>query len=336
LLTARDFPAPFCFARERFETAKNDADRTPRNDWLRLTSDDRHKSRVFDRSVAMRRLFLAAVMFGMAAGAQAADMPDFLRGTLPASSAPTRNWDGWYAGGQVGESWANTDYRNTATTQTNDLFRDTTLAGPASQLNVLGKVNEQSSAFGAFVGRNWQFDDVVVGVEANYNYLSGLKSSAGGTIGPIQVPEPGLVLPAGETAVDGVTLKGTSALRVHDEVTFRGRAGWATGDFLPYMFGGLAVGRMDVSSTISSSVNRTIFDAGGGVVGSGLLPQFGLTSTVAKTNAFVAGWTAGLGFEYMVWGNMFLRAEWEYIGFASIQNTTVTENSVRAGLGYKF
>jgi outer membrane immunogenic protein len=284
----------------------------------------------------MRRFFLAAVIFGMAAGAQAADMPDFLRGTLPASSAPTRNWDGWYAGGQVGESWANTDYRNTATTQTNDLFRDTTLAGPASQLNVLGKVNEQSSAFGAFVGRNWQFDDVVVGVEANYNYLSSLKSSTGGTIGPIQVPEPGLVLPAGETAVDGVTLKGTSALRVHDEVTFRGRAGWATGDFLPYMFGGLAVGRMDVSSTISSSVNRTIFDAGGGVVGSGLLPQFGLTSTVAKTNAFVAGWTAGLGFEYMVWGNMFLRAEWEYIGFASIQNTTVTENSVRAGLGYKF
>jgi opacity protein-like surface antigen len=166
--------------------------------------------------------------------------------------------------------------------------------------------------------------------------LSSLKSSTGGTIGPIQVPEPGLVLPAGETAVDGVTLKGTSALRVHDEVTFRGRAGWATGDFLPYMFGGLAVGRMDVSSTISSSVNRTIFDAGGGVVSSGLLPQFGLTSTIAKTNAFVAGWTAGLGFEYMVWSNIFLRAEWEYIGFASIQNTTVTENSVRAGLGYKF
>ena len=50
----------------------------------------------------MRRLLLAAVMFGAAAGAQAADMPDFLRGSFPASSAPTRNWDGWYAGGQVG------------------------------------------------------------------------------------------------------------------------------------------------------------------------------------------------------------------------------------------
>ena len=283
----------------------------------------------------MRRFFLAAVMFGMAAGAQAADMPDFLRGTLPASSAPTRNWDGWYAGGQVGESWANTDYRNTATTQTNDLFRNTSLAGPASELNVLGKVNEQSTAFGGFVGRNWQFDDVVLGVEANYNYLSSLKSSTGGTIGPIQVAEPGLILGPGQTAVDGVTLNGRAALQVKDEITFRGRAGWATGDFLPYMFGGLAVGRMDVSSTVSSSVQRTIFNADGTSSTFGL-PQFALTSTVAKTNAFVAGWTAGLGFEYMLWGNIFLRGEWEYIKFMSIQNTAVSENSVHAGLGYKF
>ena len=52
----------------------------------------------------MRRFLLAAMMFGAVTGAQAADMPDFLRGSLPASSAPTRNWDGWYVGGQVGPS----------------------------------------------------------------------------------------------------------------------------------------------------------------------------------------------------------------------------------------
>ena len=141
---------------------------------------------------------------------------------------------------------------------TNDLFRNTTLQEPASQLNVLGKVNGQSSGFGAFVGRNYQYDDVVLGVEANYNYLSSLATSTGATFGPIQVPEPGLVLPPGERPSDGVTLKGRAALRVKDEMTFRGRAGWATGDFLPYMFGGLAVGRMDVSSTVSSSVTRTV------------------------------------------------------------------------------
>lgn len=283
----------------------------------------------------MRSLLVAAVMFGAVTGAQAADMPDFLRGTLPASSTPTRNWDGWYVGGQVGESWSNTDYSRTAVTQTNDLFRDTTLQGPASELNVMGKVNGQSSGFGGFVGRNWQFDDVVLGIEANYNYVSRLATSTGGSIGPIQVAEPGLILAPGDTAVDGVTLTGRAALRVKDEITFRGRAGYAVGDLLPYMFGGLAVGRMDVSSTISSSVNRTVFDPVTGAT-TFPLPQFALTSTIGKSNAFVAGWTAGLGLEYMLWNNIFLRGEWEYIQFMSIQDTAVSENSVHAGLGYKF
>jgi outer membrane immunogenic protein len=283
----------------------------------------------------MRRLFLAAVMFGAVTGAQAADMPDFLRGTLPASSTPTRNWDGWYVGGQVGQSWTNTDYGRTIVSQTNDLFRNTTLQGPASQLNVLGRVNGQSSGFGAFVGRNFQYDDVVVGVEANYKYLSSLQTSTAASLGPIQVAQPTLVLPPGATAADAVTLNGNASLQVKDEMTFRGRAGWAAGDFLPYIFGGLAVGRMDVERTVSSSVTRTINFADGTST-SFLLPQFSLTSTDGRSNNFVAGWTAGLGLEYMLWGNVFVRGEWEYVKFMSIKDTVVTQNSVHAGIGYKF
>ena len=132
---------------------------------------------------------------------------------MPASSTPTRNWDGWYAGGQVGQSWTNTDYGHTIVSQTNDLFRNTTLQGPASQLNVLGKVNGQSSGFGAFVGRNFQYDDVVLGVEANYTLSVESCDLDSGSLGPIQVPEPGLILPPGDTAVDSVTLNGRSALR---------------------------------------------------------------------------------------------------------------------------
>ena len=293
------------------------------------------RSRVFDGGVTMRKLLLAAVMFGAATGAQAADMPDFLRGSLPASSAPTRNWDGWYAGGQVGYAWTNTDYGNSVVSMTNDLFRSTTLQDPVSQLTLLGRVNGRSPGFGAFVGRNYQYDDIVLGVEANYNYMSSLATSTAATLGPIQVAEPTLVLPPGAVAADGVTLKGSAALQVKDEMTFRGRAGWATGDFLPYMFGGLAVGRMDVTRTVSSSVTRTINFADGTST-SFQLPQFALTTTDGRSNNFVAGWTAGLGMEYMLWGNVFLRGEWEYIKFMTIKDTVVTQNSVHAGIGYKF
>ncbi|MBR1207950.1 MULTISPECIES: outer membrane protein [unclassified Bradyrhizobium] len=283
----------------------------------------------------MRRFLLAAMMFGAVTGAQAADMPDFLRGSLPASSAPTRNWDGWYAGGQVGQTWINTDFGGSVASLTNSIFRNTTLQGPTSQFNLLGRVNAQSSGFGAFVGRNYQFDDVVVGVEANYTYWSGLTTTTSGSLGPIQVAQPTLVLPAGASAADGVTLNGSASLKLKDEITFRGRAGWATGDFLPYAFGGLAVGRMDVSRTVTSSVNRTINFADGSST-TFALPQFSQTATDAKTDAYVAGWTAGLGLEYMLWNCVFVRGEWEYVKFAPVKNTSVTQNSVRAAIGYKF
>src|ERR1700722_12320061 len=83
------------------------------------------KSRVFDGSVAMRRLLLAAVMFGAASGAQAADMPDFLRGSLPASSAPPVVWQGFYVGGQAGYGSSDENFNGSTTTMTQGLLANT-------------------------------------------------------------------------------------------------------------------------------------------------------------------------------------------------------------------
>ena len=61
-----------------------------------------------------------------------------------------------------------------------------------------------------------------------------------------------------------------------------------------------------------------------------------LAQSDARANSLVAGWTAGLGTEYMVFGNVFVRAEWEYLKFLSVKDTTSSMNTVRAGIGYKF
>jgi outer membrane immunogenic protein len=285
----------------------------------------------------MRRFFLAAVMLGAVSGAQAADMPDFLRGTLPASGASTRNWDGWYAGGQVGYSSTSDDMSTSVVGLTNQIFRGSNLAEPASQLPLLGNVTSQGTGFGAFVGRNYQWDDVVLGIEANYNYINQSAASSA-SIGPIQYTNlAGDDPPTGLTYVDDLALKGSATATVRDAITFRGRAGWATGDFLPYMFGGLAVGRIDVTRTVTSNANRTILSAtDGSFIGYGPIEGVNTTATQGRTNNFVAGWTAGLGLEYMVWGNVFVRGEWEYVKFMSIENTSVTMNSLHAGLGYTF
>jgi outer membrane immunogenic protein len=133
-----------------------------------------------------------------------------------------------------------------------------------------------------------------------------------------------------------------------DVLTLRGRTGWATGNFLPYLFGGLAIGRMDVARSVSTNVVLrddevvTQIDQFGNTFTFSLppvfsnIPSLSTTNSEHRTNSFVAGWTAGLGMEYMLWGNVFMRGEWEYIKFLSVKDTSVNMNSLHAGIGYKF
>jgi outer membrane immunogenic protein len=288
----------------------------------------------------MRRLLLTAVVFGAVSGATAADMPDYLRGSISAP-APTRNWDGWYAGGEVSYSAVASDFSKSVVGLTNFIFRDSVLQQPTSQFGLLAKTTTQGTGFGGFVGRNWQLDDLVFGVEANYNYFDRLTTSTSASnaleiVSPAGTP--------GVTSTYGVTLTGRAAAQVKDAITFRGRAGWATGNFLPYVFGGVAVGRMDVSRSVTSNVTRrddtTTTDIFGNTVttqGPTLpVPAQSQTLIEQRTNAFVAGWTGGLGLEYMLWGNLFMRGEWEYVKFLSVKNTVVQANNLRAAIGYKF
>jgi len=294
----------------------------------------------------MRRLLLAAVMFGAGCSAHAADMPDFLRGTLPGSGVDvtTRNWSGWYAGGEVGYATSADDFSGSLTGLTNFIYRNSVLEGPTGQLSTLGRANAQGTGFGAFVGRNYQWDDLVVGVEANYNYIDSLRTSSTAQIGPLQYSFPaGQFTPANDTPSFSVTEKGNAQAQIKDAITFRGRAGWAAGDFLPYVFGGLAVGRMDVERSVSTTTTRTdtiVTTVGAAtvttVVGPNLVPSQSLTMSQERTNDFVLGWTAGLGAEYCLWNNIFIRAEWEYIKFVSVMDTNISMNSAHVGIGYKF
>jgi outer membrane immunogenic protein len=295
----------------------------------------------------MRRFLLAAMMFGAVSGAQAADMPDFLRGSLP-GGAVTRNWDGWYAGGQLGYTSADIDFGHGTKTLTNFMLRNTVLQDPISQWSLFSKNHAQSLGFGAFAGRNFQWDDLVFGLEANYNYMNNLGSAVQNSMSLLIVNPSGENPPAGHTHTYATTLSGRAALQIKDAVTFRGRFGWATGNFMPYVFGGLAVGRMDVSRSATVFYNKfddfdvtTISIVGGIPVSSTVHQTVFLGSntssqTERRTNNFTAGWTGGLGLEYMLWGNVFMRGEWEYIKFLTVKDMVVNMNSARLGIGYKF
>jgi len=284
----------------------------------------------------MRRILLAAMAFGAVSSAHAADMPDFsaLRGGF---GPPVRHtWDGWYVGGQAGYQSADVDFSKSVTALAAFIFRNGVLATPTANWTVLGPAHAQGTGFGGFVGRDWQFEDVVLGVEANYTYMNGLTTSTSNSIERLISNPDGENPPAGHTHIYDTTVTGGAGMVVKDVTTFRGRVGWAAGDFMPYAFAGVAVGRLVPSRFVTATYQKT--DQWTDILGN---PQQIVYDPVSQSisesrQSFVPGWTAGLGLEYRVMGGLFLRGEWEYTSFTSVKDTFVQLNAVRGGIGYKF
>ncbi|MBH5398487.1 outer membrane beta-barrel protein [Bradyrhizobium sp. CNPSo 4010] len=295
----------------------------------------------------MRRLVLAAAMLGTVSAAQAADMPDLpvLRGGFTDGLSKTSvNWDGFYVGGHAGYTADATDFSQSVVGLTNYIFRDSVLQGPTSTWSLLKKANTQSTNFGGFVGRNWQWYDAVLSLEGTYSHFNNMATSTSGTNSLVIVNPPGEVRAPGITNNYAVTLTGAAAAQVKDMVTLRGRVGWDGGNVMPYAFMGAAVGRMDVSRTVTSSVSlrqdTTTTDLFGNTtttLGAWTpVPAQSGTQGQQRTNTYAVGWTAGLGLEYCVWDGLFARIEYEYVRFSPVMNTQVTLNNAHVGLGYKF
>src|SRR6516165_10031751 len=132
----------------------------------------------------MRRFLsvLAAMICGAVSGAHAADLPDMpiLRGTQGLSTS-TVNWQGFYVGGQGGYGSSDDKFSGTNSDLLGALLDHNVIQEmQVSQWNLgLGGISQRSGGYGAFAGYNWQWDDVVLGLEASYLHGSfGASSSA--------------------------------------------------------------------------------------------------------------------------------------------------------------
>ncbi|MBR0818545.1 outer membrane protein [Bradyrhizobium liaoningense] len=275
----------------------------------------------------MRRLLLAAAMLGTVSAAYAADMPElpFLRGSVTDGLTSARpNWQGGYFGAQAGYGSSDENFRGSTSNMMSSLLADTLIESSmgVSQWNLgLGKASQRTTGYGAFVGYNGQWDDVVLGLE-----ISWLHGTFGGSASATERRVSATALSDGN--FHDVTATSTSSISISDIGTFRGRAAYAWGCFLPYMFAGLALGNADIVRTANVQDRVSTTQLG---TYTALAP---LSSTDAQHNHLIYGYTAGLGVDVNLVGGLFMRAEYEYIRFSSAVDTSI--NTVRAGLGYKF
>ena len=182
--------------------------------------------------------------------------------------------------------------------------------------NVLGKVDTSGSSWGAFIGYNMQMDGAILGVELNYNRTN-LAMASTDAIGR---------QPAG--FLDSVFINGTVSTRITDYGTLRVRGGWAAGSFMPYGFVGLAIARADVSRSATVS----LFNPPSRSTSS----YFTETRTETKSGDFAYGYAAGFGLDICLWNNLFVRGEYEYVGFGAFNDIKMHIHTVRARRPLKF
>src|SRR3954468_14715970 len=273
----------------------------------------------------MRRVLFAAAMFGAATAAQAADMPDFLRGSLVPMVSARPNWQGFYVGGQASYGAADMDFTNSGQDLLKKLLNNVDLQDKfdISSWPLQSKTSTQNSGFGGFFGYNAQWTDVVVGVEMNYIHGKFFNSSHGSQSRTFMFPT---------DYQTSATIKSDSSMLIRDYGSLRVRGGYAWGCFLPYMFGGVALGQADINRRADVQLAYRYVGTQNPRLPDILPPPDSLTD---NANAhFLYGYSGGLGIDMMLFANLFVRAEWEYMRFTAPVDTTV--NTVRAGIGYKF
>jgi opacity protein-like surface antigen len=275
----------------------------------------------------MRRFLLAVVMCGIAAGAQAADLPDLpiLRGGITDGlSRGSVNWSGVYAGGQVTHGAADMDFTNSGQDLLAKLLNNTDLE---SQFNIskwplLGKGHMQSSGYGGFVGYNFQWSEAIIGLELNYTHGNFFGSSGNSQGRSFQYPT---------NYVSTAVVSSSASMKVTDYGSLRVRGAYAVDNFLPYGFAGVAMGQANINRRADANLSYQY-------VGTQVPPLPDYSSATSLTDnansRFIMGFAAGLGVDVMLYSGLFFRAEWEYLRFTETVDTSI--NTVRAGLGYKF
>jgi outer membrane immunogenic protein len=252
-----------------------------------------------------------------AQGARAADLPvsPFFR------SSPVvigYNWQGYYVGANIGWSRASSDI-SWSPDPTGFLFinpqgAELSDVGPISAVSK-NTLTSNGAAGGIQTGYNWQWGNVVAGLEGDVTFM---RNNANVTLGlPPPATAPGVL---------------SESARLDWLVTVRPRLGYAWDNWLFYVTGGWAMGKVVFSDLLTTSASV--------VVGTTMSRELG-------------GWTVGAGVEYGLVSGWSLKAEYLYtdLGSAAVlmgpapgivsgttvgTNHTMTDQIARIGFNFRF
>ncbi|MCA0424087.1 MAG: outer membrane beta-barrel protein [Proteobacteria bacterium] len=280
----------------------------------------------------MRRSLALALLTLTVVPSEAAD---YLRGPLPEPAArvsepPAYDWSGFTITGMGLYGTGKADQSRLANNTAMSAFPDLGGTSAIASLANFGRPNLRGNGFSVAVGYNTMWDDVVVGVEAEYSRMGGTGTSS---FGPITRNVYSDTSNSWDT-----TLSGEARTRVRDYMVGRMKVGAAYDRFLPFVTLGVAAGRVTSNAHVYGTTQQYYNDldpttslprstaASGVIVGDGR----------TKTGSYTWGYALGLGMDVAITDNIFLRGQYEYLGFGSNNNAHVGLNTFKGGAGVKF
>ncbi|MGB9188515.1 MAG: outer membrane protein [Methylovirgula sp.] len=266
----------------------------------------------------MNKFLLTSVAIIVAAPAMAADLPLPVYKEPAAAPAPYFSWTGPYIGVNAGGGWENTktDYSYSsipapAPPGFDDVFESGGILGFVGGTPVgnaiasgflptaLGNSGAGFFTAGGQIGYNYQINQIVVGGEADFDWINdGFRST-------------GFVAPPNGI----ITNVATSSAGLAWLSTVRARAGFAFDRALVFATGGLAFGRTSAAAYASNfdGSNTDLFSGSGSGV---------------RT-----GFAVGGGVEYAFTSNLSAKLEYLYYDLGTANYEVAAANSIAAGEG---
>jgi len=132
--------------------------------------------------------------------------------------------------------------------------------------------------------------------------------------------------------------------RLNDTGELRARLGWAFGGFLPYAFIGATLSQVDSARSVNVSYCAGIIPAnpancvlqGAPPVPAPTPPGGNYTLSEQSSGKWITGFGVGVGSDYALTQNLFLRGELEYVQNGSPSGIKLNTTSLRVGAGLKF
>jgi outer membrane immunogenic protein len=246
-------------------------------------------------------LLASAILLIGPAAAHAADISRPVhKAQTVAPVAPLAPWVGWYGGITTGYGWgdpsADVNPANLPPAGPNGDFStpDTFVPGAPFSLHT----RPQGAFVGFLAGYNWQFQNIVIGWEADFAWTDLTDTQTGTFFSFVEY----------DAGVGGIRGNVTLDSKLRWLGTFRGRWGYVVGPVLPYITGGLAYGNL--VSTITSSGAQ--FEDAVSVAFSGS----------QRFSDWLVGYTVGAGFDWNVSGNWRFRGEYLYVNLGGRDHIT--------------